>query len=124
MRVNDCGVGPLHAVEGAGELRHTSRWQPIRPVDVKPDVMLGCDVGQLIDGIYGAGAGRPGDRDDRDRQDSLASVSAKPMVERCRINAARGVALDRCECTATEAEDSRGSMDRVMHFDAAVDPRT
>ena len=51
------------------------------------------------------------------------SISTNAAVEGRRIDAAGSVAFDRHECTAAEAEDARGSMDRVMHIDAAVDPR-
>ena len=121
VRIDRDRVRPLEPAEEVGGARGRGRGSAIGSVDVHPDAVLGADVGERVERVDRAGAGRAGDAHDRDGGHAGGAVALDGARELVGADAERVVAADHAQGAPAEAEDVARARDRVVRLTGGVD---
>ena len=92
-------------------------------VDVEPEVLGGAEVGDLGQGIDGAGVGGAGVGDDRQGQEPGGAVGLDGAGQFARIEALAGVGVEAADAIADDPQRARGAVDRGMGLVGAIEHR-
>ncbi len=121
VRVDRERVDALEPAEQGSARRRGRRGGAVGAVDVHPDVVLGADVGEGVERIDGARAGRARDADDGDGRHAGRDVRLDRAGELVGPDAEGVVAADLAKRAPAQAEHVAGAADRVVGLLGGVD---
>ena len=112
VRVEHERVGALDAGE---EIRlDEPGGRAVRAVDVEPQVLAVAQVGEIVERIDGAGAGRAGRADDAERRQPDLAVDVQRGVDRGGLEPVVGVGAQDAQVGRVEAEHAPRLQDRAV----------
>ena len=99
----------------ASEIRlDQPRGRAVRAVDVEPQALAVAQVGEIVERIDGAGAGRAGRADDAERRQPDLAVDVQRGVDRGGLEPVVGVGAQHAQVGRVEAEHAPRLQDRAV----------
>ena len=116
MRIERDRVGQRQRPEVGRSLRQRRRGRAVGAVNVKPEPLLGADVGERLQRVDDARADAAGRADDEERQAAIVAVRGQLPPQRIETHSPVRVRLDPADALRAETADVGRLLDPGMRF--------